>query len=175
MTQYLDSFPQAVLDGMTNGFSFKYATIIGEAVLRADDVELAKVKLDIDFRWHPTHLHCDHPCHGVHPRYKAAYSDVYERFGHVLPKRTPEEECPKCSGDRWLPIDSEGARQQFVLAATFQMMRGVDVTPKDGDGTLNPDHVRATIAVFLSGGVAPEDQVEEETDARGNQEGAGDG
>lgn len=120
----------------------------GERVAVCDGVPVAKVHAAGGV-WAATHVACDHPCHGAHPRYRAAYERLRQRFQSMLPQPTGASACPKCAGEGWIAIDAPEARKLILMAATFNMFKGVPL----GDGTtgLKQDHVRDTMAMFLAG------------------------
>jgi len=144
--------PSDIMPALLNQRRVEEGDPEGPIELVCETVLIARMERDGEL-WRTTHLACDHPCHGPHPRYRKLYEKLRGEFGPLLPGTTPPEECPKCAGEVWLPADTDVARQQFIMNTTMQMCRGI---PLAGDGydssQLNPEHVRATIATFLSGG-----------------------
>lgn len=124
----------------------------GEVCFVCDGVRLALASEEGQ-RWKVHALACDHPCHAAHPRYRAAYERLSRKFGKLLPKATPEDECPKCRGSGWLPADSPEAGQLFAHVVTMQIYKGVVLAPEKYEApALNADALRATLSAFLTGG-----------------------
>ena len=106
-----------------------------------------------------THIACDHPCHGTHPRFE----QVARKIGIILKGLRPEPTadrmsvCPKCRGqldkNGWLKADSSEASYTILMAATFGMFRGIPLPPEgrvDAMGRLNIGDTNDILNMFLS-------------------------
>lgn len=140
--------------------------ITEEQIFTCEGVTVARAVQQGD-RWKATSMACAEACHGPHPRYADAYRRLRERYGRLMEQFDPAA-CPKCGGSGWLHVDSDEARQQFVLVVTFQMFRGVALAEDGYEASdLNAEYVHDTIATFLSGGVPTTNEAAVSDDAGG--------
>lgn len=93
-----------------------------------------------------THVACDHPRHGSHPKFASNYAKIKmlsERLKFI--GYNDDGPCPKCDGKYWLDLSSPAAQQQVVMSLAFGMWRGIAYTARQ----LKPEDTSAMISAFL--------------------------
>ena len=98
----------------------------GEIIVRCDGVDVCRFADGV-----LVDLACDHPAHGCHPRFREKYARLHDLLAKLKTAGVMETgPCPKCSGDGWLPAESDEARRVILLSLMVGMWRGVPFRPR---------------------------------------------
>lgn len=143
--------------GVLKGRQDALDSVDGESLVVCDGINVAKVRPATDSDgWELEAIACDHPSHGVHPRYEEAakllaaqVAKVRERSGFIAPSKP----CDKCDGNGWMEPASSGAQLSVILCGVVRMFRGIEIgAPGPDSGGLSPSAAADTINAFLSAG-----------------------
>ena len=94
-----------------------------------------------------THVACDHPRHGPHPRFRELYRSINDIMDRLKVRGGVDDgPCPKCDGLYWLEAESAAACQEVVLSLAVGMWRGVPF----GASRLSSEGAAGMIETFLS-------------------------
>ena len=143
--------------GVLKGKPEALDAVDGESVVVCEGIDVAKVRPAQDSDgWELVAVACDHPSHGVHPKYREAAAKLERQLAEVR-KRTnfiqPSAPCQKCDGSKWIKPGTPDAQMIVVLAGVVRMFRGITLgPPAPGEGGLSAAGAADTINAFLSAG-----------------------